>query len=33
MGKEIYEPNYYWPNEKPVFNSEQFWGNKFRSAN
>ena len=22
MGKEIYEPNYYWPNEKPVFNSE-----------
>lgn len=24
MGKEIYEPNYYWPNEKLVFNSEQF---------
>lgn len=21
-GKDIYDPNYYWPNEKPVFNSE-----------
>lgn len=21
MSKDIYEPNYYWPNEKPVFNS------------